>query len=135
MISLPYPFLIPLASLVLCEICKIVWENFKTGKWNDSWFRPGGMPSSHSAFVTSLVIVVGHMTGIESAAFAIAFTLAGITWYDAMSSRHAIGLHAKILNQLQKGTSLSERTGHTFKEVVGGIVFGIVVTGVGLWIA
>jgi acid phosphatase family membrane protein YuiD len=52
-----------------------------------------------------------------------------------MSSRRAIGMQAKLLNRLQHWEHLKERLGHSFSEVVGGIVFGSVVTWVGIWIS
>jgi uncharacterized protein len=130
-----YPFLIPLVVMLLCEATKIVTEGFERGNWRGGLFRPGGMPSTHSAFVTSLLIVVGRKTGLESIEFAIAFVFAGITWYDAMSSRRAIGEQAKVLNRLQKWATFSERLGHSFVEVIGGIVFGAAVTLLGIWLS
>lgn len=130
-----YPFLIPLVVGLLCEVTKICYEGIKSGKWHEGIFRSGGMPSTHSAFVTSLLIVVHQKLGAGSVEFAIALTFACIVWYDAMNSRRAIGLQAQILNRLQKWEHLVERVGHSFKEVVGGIVFGAVVTGVGVWLS
>lgn len=129
-----YLFLIPLVVLVLAEIAKMLVEQVKTGAGHLRLFHPGGMPSSHSAFVTSLLIVVGRKLGVESVEFAIAFVFASITWYDAFSSRHAIGEQAKILNRLQHWQHLTEQLGHTFKEVLGGILFGAAVTMLGIWI-
>lgn len=130
-----YPFLIPLVVCLLSEATKIFKEGIQTGKWHEGLFRPGGMPSTHSAFVTSLLIIVWYTLGADSIEFAIAFVFAGIVWYDAMSSRKAIGEQATILNRLQKWKHLSERLGHSFKEVLGGIVFGGVITWAGIWIA
>ncbi len=127
-----YIFLIPLIVGVLAEITKILTECVERGAWHEGLFRPGGMPSSHSAFVTSLLIVVGVRSGMDSTAFAIAFCFACITWYDAVSSRHAIGEQAKVLNRLQKWTHFSERLGHSLKEVIGGILFGGTVTALGM---
>jgi acid phosphatase family membrane protein YuiD len=130
-----YPFLIPLVVGVLCEFTKIVQEGIRSGDWHDGFFRPGGMPSTHSAFVTSLLIVVWHKLGADSTEFAIASVFACIVWYDAMHSRKAIGEQAVILNRLQKWKKLGVRVGHSFKEVVGGIVFGGAITWLGIWIA
>ncbi len=130
-----YPFLIPLVVGLLCEFTKIVTEGIETGQWHASIFRPGGMPSTHSAFVTSLLIVVGRKLGVGSVEFAIAFTFACIVWYDAMSSRKAIGEQAKLLNRLQHWEHLSERLGHSFLEVLGGIMFGAGVTLIGIWLS
>ncbi|MBI2635799.1 divergent PAP2 family protein [Candidatus Peregrinibacteria bacterium] len=130
-----YPFLIPLAVGILCEAAKIAGEGLRTGRWHEGLFRPGGMPSTHSAFVTSLLIVVWRKTGVNSVGFAIAFVLACIVWYDAMGSRRAIGEQAVILNRLQKWKHLSERLGHSGKQVAGGIIFGGAVTWAGIWLS
>jgi uncharacterized protein len=130
-----YPFLIPLVVMVLCEATKIVTEGIETGNWKGGLFRPGGMPSTHSAFVTSLLIIVERRMGMDSMEFAIAFVFAAITYYDAMSSRRAIGEQAKILNRLQKWETFSERLGHSFVEVIGGIFFGASVTLIGIWLS
>lgn len=130
-----YIFLIPLIVGLSAEILKIMTEGIERGAWHEGIFRPGGMPSSHSAFVTSLLIVVAARAGLDSVAFAIAFVFASITWYDAVSSRRAIGEQAKILNRLQKWEHLSERLGHSFIEVIGGITFGAAVTVLGIWVS
>jgi uncharacterized protein len=130
-----YLFLIPLLVGLSAEVLKIVMEGIERGAWHEGLFRPGGMPSSHSALVTSLLIVVGWKTGIESIGFAIAFTFACLVWYDAASSRNAIGRQARILNLLQTKEHLTERIGHSLLEVIGGIVFGSAVTLLGIWIA
>src|SRR3990167_6743009 len=85
-----YLFLIPIIVMVVTEVAKALVGRGKTGNWHTKLFHPGGMPSSHSAFVTSLVIVVGRKLGVSSPEFAITLVFACITWYDAMSSRRAI---------------------------------------------
>lgn len=127
-----YVFVIPLIVGLLSEALKIFTEGLERGAWHEGLFRPGGMPSSHSAFVTSLLIVVATKSGLDSVAFAIAFVFASIVWYDAMSSRRAIGQQAVLLNRLQKWVHLSERLGHSFLEVVGGIIFGACITLIGI---
>ncbi len=129
-----YIFTIPLIVGLLSEALKVFMEGIKSGAWHEGIFRSGGMPSSHSAFVASLLIVVADKTGLDSVSFAIAFALACIVWYDALSSRRAIGEQAKLLNRLQKWEHLSERLGHSLKEVMGGIVFGTCITLVGIYI-
>jgi uncharacterized protein len=123
-----YIFLIPVIVGFLSEAVKVVSEGITKGAWHEGFFRSGGMPSTHSAFVTSLLIIVWQKTGIHSTEFAIAFVVACLFWYDAMVSRREIGEQAKVLNQLQKLNVLKERIGHSLKEVVGGIVFGGIVT-------
>lgn len=130
-----YPFLIPVVVMVLCELTKALVENVRTGQWHLALFRSGGMPSTHSAFVTSMLIIVERMTGMGSTEFVIAFAVAAVVWYDAMNVRREVGLQAEILNKLQKLKHFTERVGHSFKEVIGGIIFGTAVTYVGVWLS
>ncbi len=127
-----YVFILPLLVLLLAEATKVLIEMIHDRTWHEKLFQPGGMPSTHSAFVTSLVMIVARRDGMESTAFAIAFVFACVMWYDAMSSRKAIGDQAKILNRLQHWEHFKERLGHSFAEVAAGIGFGALVTGIGL---
>lgn len=130
-----YLFIIPMVVMFLCEVTKVIVEGVHSGRWHEGFFKSGGMPSSHSAFVTSLLIIVGRKLGVESVEFAISFVFAAIVWYDAMSVRRAVGMQAEMLNRLQHWEQFSVRLGHSFKQVVGGIVFGAVVTGIGIWLS
>jgi acid phosphatase family membrane protein YuiD len=96
----------------------------------------GGMPSSHSALVTSLATATGHVSGITSTAFAIAVVLAGIVMYDAAGVRRAVSIQARILNQMIEEAfqgrpfaekRLRELIGHTpFQVFIGGLL-GVVI--------
>ena len=95
----------------------------------------GGMPSSHSSFVTWLATVVGIEKGFNSTDFAIITVLALIIMYDAAGVRRAVGKQATILNQMvadiQHGKhieqkKLKELIGHTPLEVWFGALLGIV---------
>ncbi|MDD5103879.1 MAG: divergent PAP2 family protein [Candidatus Peribacteraceae bacterium] len=130
-----YLFLIPLVVLLLTEIVKYVVEEAKSGKGDRHLFQQGGMPSTHSAFVTSLLIVVGRKTGTDSVEFAMAVVLACIVWYDAIGVRAVLGEQAHVLNVLQRFHRLRETLGHSFPEVFVGIVFGAVVTMIGIWMS
>lgn len=96
--------------------------------------RSGGMPSSHSAMVTSLVSAVGHRSGTHSDAFALSVIFAVIVMYDATGVRQAAGKQAKVLNQIIRelftgqpvsDVELKELIGHTFVEVFVGAMLGI----------
>ncbi|MDD5740140.1 MAG: divergent PAP2 family protein [Candidatus Peribacteraceae bacterium] len=127
-----YLFLIPLVVLVLSEIVKYVVEEMKSGAGHRHLFQQGGMPSSHSAFVMSLLIIVGHKMGADSVEFAIATVFACIVWYDAIGVRAVLGEQARVLNVLQHFHRLKETLGHSFTEVFAGIAFGAVVTMIGI---
>lgn len=136
-----YLFLIPVIVLFLSEMTKVIIDTHKanesllSGKWLAHLFRPGGVPSSHSAFVTSLLIIVGTKRGLDSVEFAMSFVFASVIWYDAMSVRRAVGLQAEALNKLQTWKIFTERLGHSFLEVIAGIIFGACVTMLGIWLS
>lgn len=66
----------------------------------------GGMPSSHSAAVTSLATAVGFETGLDSPIFAVAAMFAGIVMYDASHVRFQAGQHAAVLNEIRHDLQL-----------------------------
>ncbi len=109
-----YLFLIPLVVLLLSEIAKYVVDEIRSGSGHRHLFQQGGMPSTHSAFVTSLLIIV---------------------WYDAIGVRAVLGEQARVLNVLQHFHRLKETLGHSFTEVFAGIAFGAAVTMVGIWLS
>ena len=97
---------------------------------------PGGMPSSHSAFVTALATSAGRVLGLNSPVFAAAVVLAAIVMYDAAGVRRAVSVQARILNQMMedyfhnkgiKQEKLRELVGHTPFQVFIGAILGFVV--------
>ncbi|MDD4628458.1 MAG: divergent PAP2 family protein [Candidatus Peribacteraceae bacterium] len=130
-----YLFLIPLVVLCLTEMVKTLVDYWRTGGWSRHPFQQGGFPSSHSAFVTSLLIIVGYKTGTDSIPFAISAVFASVIWYDAMGVRAVMGEQARVLNLLQHFHRLRENLGHSLLEVLAGVVFGAVVTMAGIWIS
>nr|WP_314277246.1 divergent PAP2 family protein [uncultured Peptostreptococcus sp.] len=96
----------------------------------------GGMPSSHSSFVSCMSTMVGRKYGFSSEIFAVAAVVSLIIMYDASGVRQAVGKQATILNQLIedwhnkkeiKQEKLKELIGHTPKQVFFGALLGIVI--------
>lgn len=96
----------------------------------------GGMPSSHSAVVTSLATMIGKEYGTNSAIFAISVIFACVVMYDAAGVRRAAGKQAKLLNKIIEtpglsGVEVTERLvevlGHTPTQVIVGAIIGIIV--------
>jgi acid phosphatase family membrane protein YuiD len=130
--------LIPLSAMLAVQIFKVARHWWRTKEVSISvLFSTGGMPSSHSALVTSLATATGVQFGFESAYFAISCVLALIVMYDARGVRQESGQHARILNEivreLMAGHAISERElkellGHTTIEVFVGGLLGIIYT-------
>lgn len=104
----------------------------------------GGMPSSHSATVTSLTASIYLYEGV-GLYFAISFTLALIVIHDAMGIRLEASKHAMMLNtineklgletdHINKGKALKEPLGHFPIEVFAGFVLGLVISIIGYYI-
>ena len=97
----------------------------------------GGMPSGHSATVTSLSAFCGLSFGFGSFQFAVTAFLAIIVCHDAMGVRLETGKQAEVINELTKTIELlsskewtqeklKEFVGHTPIQVLAGILLGIV---------
>lgn len=96
----------------------------------------GGMPSGHSATVTSLAVISALTFGFDSFQFAVTALLAIIVCHDAMGVRLETGKQAQIINELTKAfevwtkkdlpeIKLKEFVGHTPVQVIAGILIGI----------
>lgn len=96
-------------------------------------FGPGGMPSSHSAFVTGAAISVLRVKGFSSIEFAIIAVIAMVVMYDAVSVRRNAGYHAQQLNRInstiniKENMRLKELLGHTPLQVICGALLGAVI--------
>ena len=122
-------------ALIACgiaQLSKLVFELVKFGHWRPAvLLETGGMPSSHSAFVTGTASGVGLQLGFDDPMFAIAATLAFVVMYDASGIRRSSGFIAERLNQLTINNDnplfkkdLKENLGHTKLEVAVGSLFG-----------
>ena len=125
-----YIYLIcPFYALILSTMIKNLIEMLKDKKLDISRILngSGGMPSCHTAFASSLTTLIGFKNGFDSPIFALALVFLFITSYDAFNIRYESGLHASILNSMDKSRKLKEKIGHTKLEVMMGFVVGIIV--------
>lgn len=100
-------------------------------------WKTGGMPSSHSALVTSLCVTIGFRNGIGSDIFIFSLVFFFVVIRDAFGVRRSTGIQAKKLNELGSELSrkniissykvLKEVLGHTPTEVICGCVLGFFV--------
>lgn len=129
--------LVPMAVWFFIQLFKLIYDLVTTKKFNfKRILGAGGMPSSHSAVVTSLATMIGISQGIQSPIFAVSLIFAFIVMYDACGVRRAAGKQAKILNEivntpglssLEISEKLQEALGHTPVQVGVGALIGIIV--------
>jgi len=95
-------------------------------------FVSGGMPSSHSATVSAVAMVIGLRDGFTSGLFGLAAMLALIVMYDAVKVRRSSGEQGVAICELikeQKSEVKLPRVakGHTPLEVVLGSLLGLLI--------
>ncbi|MBQ1312812.1 MAG: divergent PAP2 family protein [Blautia sp.] len=108
----------------------IVWERL---------IGDGGMPSSHSATVTSVAVATALTCGWDSPVFAVACIMALIVMHDAMGVRQETGKQTKVIKSMMEliesmgegkltpEETLKEFVGHTRRQVFVGLILGILV--------
>ncbi len=104
----------------------------------------GGMPSSHTAFMFSLMTIAIIAEGIYSLSFAVAFVISVVIIRDALGYRMHLQHHAEVLNKLVKRLPeseqpefpkhLEETVGHKPLEIIVGALLGIFITLLWWWI-
>ena len=118
----------------------------KTINW-ERMIGAGGMPSAHSATVSSMAMTSALIYGVGSFEFAVTTMLATIVMHDAMGVRLETGKQAKILNemialfeelgkpQVSAEKKLKEFVGHTPFQVLCGMILGMLIAlGLNAWV-
>ncbi|MGP1496271.1 MAG: divergent PAP2 family protein [Treponema sp.] len=99
------------------------------------FWKTGGLPSSHSALVTSVATTIGFRNGLGSDIFLLSFAFLMVTVRDAVGVRRASGMQARKINNIgktlrEKGIieyrAMKEVQGHSPMEVTLGCVLGFV---------
>lgn len=123
--------LTPFFAWLVAGISKFIINSIKARQLAFGLIGYGGLPSNHSAIVSSMAALIALKEGIGHPAFGVAITLACIVMLDANSLRRQVGKHAVAINKLAAGASdnqsLRERMGHTRIEIAAGVVVGIAV--------
>jgi hypothetical protein len=133
-----------LAAWGSAQLLKVPVEYLRTRRLRWSWLvATGGMPSSHAALIVGVANAIGLYGGYDEPLFALAVAIAMIVTYDAAGVRRQAGMHAERINvlfdELLQGhmwndEELREVLGHTPFEVLGGTLWGLLVTTLVWWL-
>lgn len=125
------------AAWFIAQLIKLTIDFSRTKKINYTLlYSTGGMPSSHSAFVSAMTAAVGLRNGFDTSLFALCCVFSMVIMYDAAGVRRAAGKQAAIINQLVEAIEntgikmdekLKELLGHSPIEVAAGAVLGIII--------
>ena len=132
------PFLITgVSSWAIAQVIKVIIHAiiYKTLSL-ERLFGDGGMPSGHSATVSSLAVICGLICGTGSAEFAISAIVAIVVCHDATGVRLETQKQGLLLQELVAAfealsdqdipeVKLKRFVGHTPVQVIAGIILGI----------
>ena len=119
------------------QLFKLIYDLVTTKKFNFKRIMgAGGMPSSHSAIVMAITVMIGREVGFDGWEFAVSLVFSCVVMYDAAGVRRAAGKQATLLNKIistpgltgvQVQEKLVEVLGHTPLQVLVGAIIGIIV--------
>ena len=126
-------------GLFIAQFIKLIVSLITSGRLD---FRrlvdTGGMPSSHTSFVSSVTTAVGLIEGFHSTMFAVSLCFSVIVVYDATNLSRSAGYYAQWLNRIVpdmlQGMIIKEKfdykvlrelLGHNPVEVFVGGVLGV----------
>ena len=99
---------IPLVVWFCIQSFKVIYELVVTKKFNfKRILGAGGMPSSHTAVVTTISTMIGRFEGFDTSIFALAVIFSLVVMYDAAGVRRAAGKQARLLNKIIETPGLS----------------------------
>jgi acid phosphatase family membrane protein YuiD len=138
--------LIAFTAWFVAQTLKVVGGLIREKRLDMGFFiRSGGMPSAHTALVTSLSTSVGILLGFNSVEFAISVVFASIVMYDAAGVRRSVSKQSVILNRILQELrerrpkdvehDVRELIGHTPFQVFSGGLLGIGIAVIWLWIS
>ena len=128
--------LVPVVAWLTAQILKVFTNAIVTKKLDfKRLVGDGGMPSAHSATVSSLAVTSLLVAGFGSFEFAFSFLFATIVCRDAMGVRFETGKQSILLNEIVDSfeliskeelpeVKLKELVGHTPFQVIAGILLG-----------
>lgn len=129
-------------SWLISQVIKAILNAIINKKFSfERLFGDGGMPSGHSATVTSAAVMCGWTYGFDSVFFGIAVVLAIIVMHDATGVRREAGKHAVAINEIVESVNsktdseeddihiakLKEFVGHTHRQVIVGFALGLII--------
>lgn len=138
------PIITALSAIAIAQFLKIPIYRGTGGKWNwRLFFETGGMPSSHSAGVSSLATYIALKKGMKTVDFSLAAIFGLLVMYDAQGVRRQAGELTIKVNDLEeeierlrgqqdkhyhdrKSKKIRERLGHQPIEVLAGALFGMI---------
>ena len=117
--------LLPFAAWVIAGCFKFLINRMRFGRDSYSLIGYGGFPSTHTTIISSVVFMAGFTYGFKTPIFSLGLGILLLMIIDAHGLRNKVGEHARLLNGLQDKVTLRERMGHSWWEIFGGLMLGL----------
>lgn len=122
-----------IVAWIFAQFLKVAYGLFKYGKqdksrilWRIIW--AGGLPSAHSAVITSTVVTIFNASGIESPVFGLSLILSFIVIYDRLRMYSIYNAFQKkypgFAKEIQADPLLKDLVGHRILEITIGVFIG-----------
>ena len=135
MMILSYYFIAPIIGWFASGTIKYIINYFRYGKKAKERIGTGGFPSTHTTVITSPTVLIGLNEGFTSPIFGLGVAIMIIVIMNATGLRREVGEHAKMLNEITNKersntedsiTKQREKIGHSWVEIIGGLILGII---------
>jgi len=130
-----YYFIAPIIGWFVSGTIKYIINYFRYEGKAKEHIGTGGFPSTHTTVITTPTVLIGLKEGFTSPIFGLAIAVMIIVIMNATGLRREVGKHGKMLNKIinnEKSNSEDsfikqrEKIGHSWAEIIGGLVLGVV---------
>jgi len=119
-------FFIVLITWITAEVLKVLSDLIVHKKFRaDYLLHYGGMPSSHSTFVTSIVLSIGLVEGFTTS-FLLALAIWMLIMRDLIVIRGHIDTNAENIRKISKNKIGIDRISHNLLQVTVGTILGVI---------
>ncbi|MBU4349093.1 divergent PAP2 family protein [bacterium] len=131
-----YYFIAPILGWFVSGTIKYIINYFRYEGKAKEHIGTGGFPSTHTTVITTPTVLIGLKEGFTSPIFGLAVAIMIIVIMNATDLRREVGKHAKILNTItnkertntkESFTKQREKIGHSWVEIIGGLILGIII--------
>jgi len=129
-----YYFIAPIIGWFVSGTIKYIINYFRYEGKAKEHIGTGGFPSTHATVITTPTVLIGLKEGFASPIFGLAVAVMIIVIMNATGLRKEVGKHAKMLNKITNEERLNtedtftkqrEEIGHSWVEIIGGLILGI----------
>lgn len=113
---------------VACGLLRYCMQDRSRIIWRIIW--AGGMPSVHSAVITSAAVTILYAAGVDSSIFGLSTVMCLIVIYDRSRMYSIYSTFQKrypgFAREIQSDPLLKDLVGHRITEIIAGVIIGAV---------